>query len=118
MPKIDWVDDWDDRPRLEPRPRRERALREARERRARLFQMGILAPPTPPIVPDLPVRRPLHLIWGDNDKIVPVEIAETWREALPHARLSVLERCGHLPQVEHPTATAERIQSFIHEARA
>jgi hypothetical protein len=63
VPKIDWFDDNDDQPRWEPRLRRDRAQRDARERRARLFQMGILLPP-PPVVPDVPIRRPLHLIWG------------------------------------------------------
>ena len=38
--------------------------------------------------------------------VVPVGIAETWQQALPQARLSVIERCGHLPQLEHPQVTA------------
>jgi pimeloyl-ACP methyl ester carboxylesterase len=62
------------------------------------------------------IARPVHLIWGDSDRIVPCAIAETWREALPQARLSVIERCGHLPQREHPQATADKIRSFISEA--
>ena len=57
----------------------------------------------------------MQLIWGDSDKVAPIAIAETWRQALPQARLSVVERCGHLPQLEHPQATAEKIRSFIHE---
>ena len=36
MPKIDWVQDNDNQPRWEPRQRRERTSREARDRRARL----------------------------------------------------------------------------------
>jgi pimeloyl-ACP methyl ester carboxylesterase len=63
------------------------------------------------------IVRPLHLIWGDSDKIVPHAIAEAWQRALPRARLSVIERCGHLPQVEHPAAAAEMIRSFIGESR-
>ena len=59
--------------------------------------------------------RPLHLIWGDSDKVVPVGIAEAWQQALPQARLSVIERSGHLPQLEHPQATADKIRSFIKE---
>lgn len=61
------------------------------------------------------IARPLQLIWGESDKVVPVAIAETWRQALPQARLSVIERCGHLPQIEHPKATADKIRSFINE---
>jgi pimeloyl-ACP methyl ester carboxylesterase len=59
------------------------------------------------------IARPLQLIWGDSDKVVPVGIAEVWHQALPQARMSVIERCGHLPQIEHPKATADKIRSFI-----
>ena len=59
------------------------------------------------------IVRPLQLIWGDSDKVVPVGIAEAWRQALPQAQLSVIERCGHLPQLEHPQATADELRSFI-----
>ena len=61
------------------------------------------------------IVRPLQLIWGDSDKVVPVGIAETWQQALPQARLSVIERSGHLPQLEQPQATADKIRSFIKE---
>jgi pimeloyl-ACP methyl ester carboxylesterase len=63
------------------------------------------------------IARPLQLIWGDSDKIVPISVAETWREALPEAHLSLIERCGHLPQIEHPAETADKIRSFIEEVR-
>ena len=61
------------------------------------------------------IVRPLNLIWGDSDKVVPVGIAGTWQQALPQARLSVIGRCGHLPQLEHPQVTADKIRSFIKE---
>jgi pimeloyl-ACP methyl ester carboxylesterase len=63
------------------------------------------------------IVRPLQLIWGDSDKIVPIVVAQAWREALPQAQLSLIEHCGHLPQIEHPAATADKIRSFIEEAR-
>jgi hypothetical protein len=64
VPKIDWFDDSDDQPRWEPRPRRERTARDPRERRVRLEQIIALAAVSRSI-PDLPARRPLHLIWGE-----------------------------------------------------
>ena len=63
MPKIDWFQDNDNQPRWEPRPRRERAAREARDRRARLEQIIAMAAGPPPL-PEPPIKRPLHLIWG------------------------------------------------------
>jgi hypothetical protein len=63
VPKIDWFDNTDDQPRWEPRARRERLPRDLRERRARLDQIIAMAS-SPPLVPDVATRRPLHLIWG------------------------------------------------------
>jgi pimeloyl-ACP methyl ester carboxylesterase len=61
------------------------------------------------------IDRPLQLIWGDSDEIIPASIAETWCQALPQARLSMISQCGHLPQIEQPKVVAERIRSFIKE---
>ena len=63
MPKIDWLDDRYDLPRWQPRPRRDRWPRDLRDRRARLDQIIALAA-SPPLVPEPPIKRPLHLIWG------------------------------------------------------
>jgi hypothetical protein len=65
VPKIDWFDDGDALPRWEPRPRRNRTPGDPRERRVRLEQIIAMAATTPPTVPDGPIRRPLHLIWGE-----------------------------------------------------
>jgi hypothetical protein len=64
VPKIDWFDNSDEPPRWEPRPRRERLGREPRDRRARLEQIMAMAALPPPSSADLPVKPPLHLIWG------------------------------------------------------
>jgi pimeloyl-ACP methyl ester carboxylesterase len=61
------------------------------------------------------IARPVQLLWGDSDRVVPPAVAESWRAQLPQARLAMIERCGHLPHIEHPTATADRIKSFIAE---
>jgi hypothetical protein len=63
VPKIDWFDTSDNQPHWEPRPRRERASRELRDRRTRLEQIIAMAA-TPPALPEPPIKRPLHLIWG------------------------------------------------------
>jgi hypothetical protein len=63
VPKIDWFDSFDDQPRWEPRPRRDRLHRDPRDRRTRLEQIIAMAS-LPPVVQEPPVRRPLHLIWG------------------------------------------------------
>jgi len=45
---------------------------------------------------------PVHLIWGASDRLVPLDYAKELQAQLPHCTLSVIERCGHGPQLERP----------------
>jgi pimeloyl-ACP methyl ester carboxylesterase len=45
---------------------------------------------------------PVDLIWGASDRLVPLEYAKQLQAQLPTCRLSVIERCGHAPQIERP----------------
>lgn len=53
------------------------------------------------------------LIWGRLDGIVPVQHGAALRAVLPHARLDVLERCGHLPMVEKPETFHRLLYDFL-----
>jgi pimeloyl-ACP methyl ester carboxylesterase len=53
------------------------------------------------------------IVWGRQDRIVPVECGEQYRRALPNATLTVLERCGHLPPFEHPDTFARLVIDFL-----
>ncbi|PYM21660.1 MAG: alpha/beta hydrolase [Candidatus Rokuibacteriota bacterium] len=59
------------------------------------------------------VTNPTLIVWGREDRIVPVECGEQYRRALPDATLTVLERCGHLPPIEHPEAFARLVLDFL-----
>jgi pimeloyl-ACP methyl ester carboxylesterase len=59
------------------------------------------------------VTNPTLVVWGREDRIVPVECGELYRRALPNARLTVLERCGHLPPIEQPDAFARLVLDFL-----
>jgi pimeloyl-ACP methyl ester carboxylesterase len=45
---------------------------------------------------------PMHVIWGESDRIVDTAHAKAYTAAAPVARLTVLPRTGHLPQMETP----------------
>lgn len=51
------------------------------------------------------IRVPVLLLWGSEDRIVPLSVGERLEAAIPNARLIVLERCGHVPQEEAAEAT-------------
>ena len=52
------------------------------------------------------VRVPTLILWGDDDKIVPVEHGAVWAARLPNARLRVFPGKGHLLFHEEPEAVA------------
>ena len=57
--------------------------------------------------------RPVLLIWGSADPVIPVRVADSVKAALPCSRLEVLERAFHRPQVERPDTVAALIESFV-----
>ncbi|MGY1718644.1 alpha/beta fold hydrolase [Blastococcus sp. SYSU DS0552] len=50
------------------------------------------------------LRMPVRLIWGEDDRIIPVSHARAWTAAIPHTQLAVVPGAGHLPHVERPDA--------------
>jgi pimeloyl-ACP methyl ester carboxylesterase len=56
---------------------------------------------------------PTLLIWGEQDRIIPVEHAYAAHAALSGSRLEVLAGVGHFPHVESPATVVEIIDDFI-----
>ena len=56
---------------------------------------------------------PILLIWGDQDRIIPVAHGYAAHAAVPGSRLEVLSGVGHFPHVESPTAVVEILDDFI-----
>ena len=62
------------------------------------------------------LRLPVLLLWGRHDRIVPLSQGQRLKEAIPGARLEVIEECGHNPQEEKPAETFRIIESFLLDA--
>jgi pimeloyl-ACP methyl ester carboxylesterase len=45
---------------------------------------------------------PVKIVWGENDRIVPVKFADEFKKLLPASRVFIVKNCGHLPPVEKP----------------
>ncbi len=56
---------------------------------------------------------PIMAIWGDHDRIIPVDHAYAAHDARPESRLEVLEGVGHFPHVERPHEVVDLIDDFI-----
>ena len=50
------------------------------------------------------IRQPTLIIWGEEDKIIPAQQAETWRKFIPNADIQVFKGAGHLVHLERPEA--------------
>ena len=61
------------------------------------------------------IKLPSLIIWGDEDKVMPADYAGLWRERLPDARLVMIEKCGHVPQVEKLSETIGPLRDFLAE---
>jgi pimeloyl-ACP methyl ester carboxylesterase len=55
---------------------------------------------------------PTLLVWGSEDKLVPLATGEEWVAKIPGAELVVMEGAGHNPQVEMPDRFAEIVLAF------
>jgi pimeloyl-ACP methyl ester carboxylesterase len=61
------------------------------------------------------IRQPVLLVWGRQDEIVPLSIAERFKSDLPSAKLIVFEETGHLLPEEKPKEVAQAIDQFLAE---
>jgi pimeloyl-ACP methyl ester carboxylesterase len=69
-----------------------------------------------PRLADLEV--PSLFVWGTHDQLIPPGFRRYVAEALPGADQIVLDRCGHVPQVEHPEQTAGLVRRHFAHAEA
>jgi pyruvate dehydrogenase E2 component (dihydrolipoamide acetyltransferase) len=58
------------------------------------------------------VSQPVLLIWGEDDRVIPVDHALSAVRSFPDAILAVLPGIGHVPQVEQPEAVTRAIDRF------
>ena len=59
------------------------------------------------------IRCPTLVVWGREDRLIPLRFAEQLHQGIPGSRLTVLDRCGHEPQVECPAAFGGVLQDFL-----
>lgn len=59
------------------------------------------------------LAMPALLIWGRQDKIIPLAYGKALQKALPDAELVVFEDCGHMPHIEWPHLCNQAIKHFI-----
>ncbi|MDQ6850757.1 MAG: alpha/beta hydrolase [Actinomycetota bacterium] len=62
------------------------------------------------LLPEIAV--PVLLIWGEQDVRSPLTVARQFEEAIPDAELVVIPACGHVSNLEQPTAVNAAVRAF------
>lgn len=58
------------------------------------------------------IKQPTLLLWGEKDRVVPLEIGRKLATDLPNAKLTTYKKTGHLLTEEKPTEIYEQILAF------
>jgi pimeloyl-ACP methyl ester carboxylesterase len=59
------------------------------------------------------LTTPILIVWGQDDRAAPLDVALRMVRELPDARLLVFSRCGHWAQVEHEAEFNRVVGSFL-----
>lgn len=101
----------------EPTPEQIRAQVRNRSMTARLGWNPYMADPT--LATRLRrIKVPTLLVWGAQDRIVPLTHAHAFAERIPHAELKLIEASGHLPMTEQPAEFARLVGDFLAQGAA
>jgi pimeloyl-ACP methyl ester carboxylesterase len=56
---------------------------------------------------------PVLVVWGRQDSLIPVGYAQPLQAEFPHARLEVLDGCGHVPMADCPAEFEAAVVPFL-----
>ncbi len=59
------------------------------------------------------IKCPTLVLSGDEDNTIPNSLSVEMADGIHGAKLTILSHCGHLPQVEQPTATADALVEWM-----
>jgi pimeloyl-ACP methyl ester carboxylesterase len=59
------------------------------------------------------IKVPTLILWGREDKVIPLKVGQLLHRLIPNSTLEVIEHCGHIPQEEKPDETISHISRFL-----
>jgi pimeloyl-ACP methyl ester carboxylesterase len=59
------------------------------------------------------IKKETLIVWGANDKLVPIKQAYIYKEKIENSRIEVFPKIGHSPHLEIPEKFAEVIIKFF-----
>ena len=87
--------------------------------RAALAEYGGPAMADPGLADRLPdITVPVLVIWGEADRMIPVEHGRAYAKAIPGAQFVLIPEAGHLPQLETPDRLLAAVREFAQTGAA
>jgi pimeloyl-ACP methyl ester carboxylesterase len=62
-------------------------------------------------------EMPMAVVWGRDDRVIPVRHASNAAALAPKARVEVIPNAGHFPHKDHPERFAKIVHDFIRTTR-
>ena len=59
------------------------------------------------------IKVPTLLLWGEDDQVTTMEVAEMFHTLIPNSQLVSIKNCGHAPMIEHPEWFSEEVKKFL-----
>ena len=59
------------------------------------------------------IRAPTLIIWGDDDRMVPVRDAYTLLREIPHSAVEIIPRAGQAPHLNTPEKLSQLVTKFL-----
>ncbi len=59
------------------------------------------------------ITLPTLVIWGEQDRLVPVGAAYAYEKRIPHSELHLIHDTGHMVQIERPARFNQVVEDFI-----
>ncbi len=59
------------------------------------------------------LRVPVAIIWGRQDRLIPVESVDWFKRVLPQSQVTILDHVGHVPMEEAPDASLAPLLPFL-----
>jgi pimeloyl-ACP methyl ester carboxylesterase len=59
------------------------------------------------------IRAPTLVVWGANDRTIPLAVARAWVSAIPGAKLALVAGAGHTPMSDKPGESVSLARGFL-----
>ena len=61
------------------------------------------------------IKQPTLVLWGDQDKLIPLNNANRFHKDLPNSTLVILKNVGHVPMEENPEESLKVVMDFLND---